>query len=135
MSEWIRSYSSRWLDMHWEDAPNLNRWTLDESTWYWGNQIYFRIKKSDVDRFRANKGAWIVMIPKDIPPEDIVAVSRNLTDKTISRWLWLYNKWDLFKRWEERVDEYGYDEVKKKMNDEYWLKDERAEFKEYLDRR
>lgn len=75
------------------------------------------------------------MIPRDIPPEDIVAVSRNLTDKTISRWLWLYNKWDLFKRWEERVDKFGYDEVKKKMNDEYWLKDERAEFKEYLDRR
>ena len=121
--------------MHWEDAPNLNWWTLEETQWYWGNQIYFRIKKSDVDRFWANKGAWIVMIPKDIPPEDIVAVSRNLTNNEVIRILWIPNKWDLFKRWEERVDEYGYDEVKKKMNDEYWFKDERAEFKEYLDRK
>lgn len=135
MSEWIRSYSSRWLDMHWEDAPNLNWWTLEETQGYWGNQIYFRIKKSDVDNFRANRGAWIVMIPKDIPPEDIVAVSRNLANSKIAGMLWLWNKWDLFKRWEERVDEFGYDEVKEKMNDEYWLKDERAEFKEYLDRK
>lgn len=135
MSEWIRSYSSRWLDMHWEDAPNLNWWTLEETQWYWWNQIYFRIKKSDVDNLRANRSAWIVMIPKDIPPEDIVAVSRRTTNDTISKWLWLSNKWDLFKRWEGRVDEFGYDEVKNKMYGEYWLKDERAEFENYMNNR
>lgn len=121
--------------MHWEDAPNLNRGTLDETTGYGWNQIYFRIKKSDVDKFLANKSAWIVMIPHDIPPEDIVAVSRNLTNENLMNSLWKYNKWDLFKQREERVEEYGYDTVKSKMADENWYKEEREEFDKYLKNR
>ena len=121
--------------MHWEDAPNLNRGTLDETTGYGWNQIYFKIKKSDVDKFWANKSAWIVMIPHDIPPEDIVAVSRNLTNENLMNSLWKYNKWDLFKQREERVEKYGYDTVKNKMADEYWYKEEREEFDKYLKNR
>lgn len=124
ISEWIRSYSSRGVDKHWHDSPWLNRWTLDESTGYGWNQIYFRMKKSEAEKFRANKAAWIVMISHDILPEDIVAVSKNLTNNSVMSAMWVYNKWDLFKQWEEWIDEFGYNAVRKKMVDEYWFIDE-----------
>jgi hypothetical protein len=126
--EWIRSYASRWItDRHWEDATNLNRWTLEESDWYWWNQFYFRIKKSEAEKVWANRRAGIVMIPYDIPPEDIVALSRPIS-RNVWGALWVYNKWDLFKYWEDWISEFWYDAVRKRMVDEYWFEKERGQF-------
>ena len=118
--EWIRSYASRKVDKHWEDSPALNRWTLEESNWYGWNQFYFRMKKSEAEKYWANRAAWIIMFARDIAPEDIVALSRPI-DYNIWQMLWKYNKWDLFKYWENWVKEFWYDVVKESMVNKYWL--------------
>ena len=78
----LKTVGSQW----WVDHPLEYQWELIRATkaendvlsrdnwWFWGNEIYFRIKKSDAKKFRANDDE--IMVPRNIKPEDIVAVNR-----------------------------------------------------------
>jgi len=120
--EWLKSYDSRWIKQKWEDSTSAIRWTLSKDhNWFWWNQIYFRIPKSEAKKLMVNDSE--IMVYRDIKPDDIVAINPVASEKVWAM-LWKNNKAeviDYFQRW---VDYLWWDGAKKKFVDEYWLVDE-----------
>lgn len=121
IDNWIQSRSTRGDTSYWEDAPWLNRAIADENlknpwddTWYWWNEIYFRIKKKDAEKHFANKEALEFFFPFDIKPEDIVAVNRAVKVwdyQWVNSIHWLYKYIENAKnKWGMSIDELAWNE-------------------------
>lgn len=129
IDNWIQSRATRGDTSYWEDAPWLNRAIADErldtpwqDTWYWWNEIYFRVKKKDAEKYFANKEALEFFFPFDIKPEDIVAVNRAVK---VWDYQWVNSIHWLYKYIENARNNLGMtiDELAQNGNDyiKFWL--------------